>query len=285
MNNGIQLRDRRLELQGRPLLMGILNVTPDSFSDGGNSLDAAAAVQNGLKMIADGADIVDVGGESTRPGSAAVPEDLEIDRVVPVVIALKKELPQIVLSVDTRKSRVAAAALEAGADIVNDVSGLTYDPALADVTAKYRAALVLMHMRGNPATMQSPECLIYHDVVREVAEFLRQATEQAIAAGVERAKIIWDPGIGFAKDLNLNLELLGRIAELHADGYPLLVGPSRKAFIGKLLNRAEPQQRDWGTAGAACHLAAAGVQIIRVHEVSAIRDALTVFTACRSGEK
>jgi len=284
MTNTIILRDRSLVLPGRPLLMGILNVTPDSFSDGGSHQSVAAAVDHAQKMVDAGAEIIDIGGESTRPGSQTVPIEQEIERVAPTVAALKQHLPQVVISVDTRKSQVAAAALEAGAEIVNDVSGLTYDPALAAITAAHQATLALMHMRGTPSTMQQPENLVYGDMIMEITEFLRRASGLALAAGIKKEQIIWDPGLGFSKDLQQNLTLLRRITEFHAEGYPLLVGPSRKSFIGALLHRPEPTGRDWGTAGVACHLASAGVQIIRVHNVAAIADALTVFSACRQGE-
>ena len=285
MNTGLRLRDRDLTfVPGQPVLMGIVNVTPDSFSDGGQFERLPDAVRHGLALADAGAGILDVGGESTRPGSQEVPVQTVIDRVVPVIAELKKHRYDLIVSVDTRKAEVARAALQAGADLVNDVSGLTYEPALAAVTAEYRAALVLMHMRGTPATMQKAEHLVYGDIIAEVRNFLQQATDLALAAGVPANGIVWDPGLGFAKDREQNLELLQRLKELRKAGYPLLVGPSRKTFIGQLLNRPEPADRDWGTAGAVCRLAELQVEIIRVHNVAAMHDALTVFAAGRRRE-
>lgn len=281
MTGGIQLRDRFLACPGRPLLMGILNVTPDSFSDGGENYTVESAVRNALKMREAGAEIIDIGGESTRPGAATISDEEEIARVVPVIAALKQRAPDIVLSIDTRKAAVAEATLAAGAELVNDVSGLSYEPALADVAAKFHAGLILMHMRGTPETMQEPANLVYDDVVGDVSFYLRRATALAIAAGVAPGMIVWDPGIGFSKDMEGNLTLLGRISALQTDGYPLLVGPSRKSFIGKLLDLPDPKTRTAGTVGAACWLASAGVTVLRVHDVAAVREALTVFEACR----
>ncbi|MDD3119393.1 MAG: dihydropteroate synthase [Victivallales bacterium] len=281
MAKGIKFGERQLDCS-QTRIMGILNVTPDSFSDGGSYADPAAAVTAARQMLADGADIIDIGGESTRPGAPEVTEATEIARVVPVIRQLRQEVPACVISIDTRKSHVAAAALDAGADIVNDVSGLAWDPELAAVTAHYGAGLVLMHMRGRPEDMQSPDFLVYDDVVKEVATFLACATARAMAAGVAAANIIWDPGLGFAKNLSGNLELLRRIDQLAAYGYPLLVGPSRKRFIGEMLHESEPQRRDWGTGGVTAYLAFHGVELVRVHNVAAMKQLLLLLQACRS---
>jgi dihydropteroate synthase len=259
----------------RTLVMGILNVTPDSFSDGGEFFDPDAAVRHGIRLVADGADLVDVGGESTRPGSDPVTEDEERSRIVPVIARLAAELPETPISVDTRKAAVAAAALEAGATIVNDVSG-GRDPAMFELVRERGAAIVLMHMRGEPRSMQEdPE---YADVVGEVHEYLRERIEAAEFAGIEPERVAVDPGIGFGKRLEHNLELLRRVDAFLDLGRPVLVGPSRKRFIGAILDLSEDRRVE-GTVGAAAWLAGRGVHVLRVHDVLEVVRAVRVVEA------
>ncbi len=264
----------------RARLMGIVNVTPDSFSDGGEYNKPEQAVRHALGLLDNGADIIDIGGESTRPGADLIPDQDEIERVVPVISGLKAASPDCVISIDTRKYAVAEAALRAGADIINDVSGLQYSPQLAELPVEYKAKLVLMHMRGTPDDMQSPENLVYDDVVAETLDFLKDAAAKAMSSGVAREDIIIDPGIGFSKTTEQNFELLGRIDEFVASGFEVLVGPSRKSFIGKTLGVDDPGGRVFGTAGAVAYLAQAGVGIIRVHDVPEMRQMLDIFERC-----
>ncbi|MBN2641797.1 MAG: dihydropteroate synthase [Victivallales bacterium] len=285
MSGIIKFLDRSLDLSGRTGIMGILNVTPDSFSDGGNYFNASPAVERALEMLEDGADIIDVGGESTRPGADEIPVLEEIRRVVPVIEGIRIGAPGAVISVDTRKSEVARAALDAGADIINDVSGLSFCADMAEVAAKSGAGLIIMHMRGTPQTMQLDEFLKYDDVVEDVSSALQEASRRAEKAGVAADKIIWDPGIGFSKDLEQNLSLLGNIDKLRKYGYAVLGGTSRKAFIGKLLEEAEPQHRVWGTAGSVAWMATLNVELIRVHDVKEMKQLLCVFDACRKSRR
>jgi dihydropteroate synthase len=273
-------RDRSLSLGERTLVMGIVNVTPDSFSDGGAFDDAAAAVKHGLRLLEEGADLLDVGGESTRPGSDPVAEAEECDRVVPVIDGLRREAPEALLSVDTRKSAVAAAALGAGADVVNDVSAGA-DPAMLEAVAAADAGMVLMHMRGDPKTMQ--EAPSYEDVVAEVRAFLSGRVEAAVAAGVERDRLAVDPGIGFGKDLGHNLELLRSIGSLRGIGVPVVVGASRKRFVGELSGVGDPSDRLEGSIAAAVWCATQGVEVVRVHDVAATARALRVVDAIARG--
>jgi dihydropteroate synthase len=249
--------------------MGILNVTPDSFSDGGRFIDAGAAVSHALRMEDQGADIIDIGAESTRPGAPLVSSDEELQRLLPVLEALAGRI-QVPISIDTWKAPVAEAALSAGAEIINDVSGLTFDPSLAQVVAKQRAGLVLMHTRGTPATMQ--EDTGYQDLLGEIADFLQTSLQTALAAGSSPEQLVLDPGIGFGKDLAGNLEILRRLPELAGLGYPLLVGTSRKRFIGTILQQERPENRLFGTAATMAMAVAHGAQVLRVHDVQAMRD-------------
>jgi len=258
--------DRAFDVSERTLVMGILNVTPDSFSDGGRFEDAEAAVEHGSRLIEDGADIVDVGGESTRPGSDPVPPDEEIGRVRPVIQRLGELHPAVPISIDTRKAEVAAEALDAGATIVNDVSG-GRDPKMFETVRQRDAAMVLMHMRGDPKTMQ--ETPTYEDVVGEVKEYLRERVEAAGFAGIDPERLVIDPGIGFGKDLEHNLELLRGIDGLLDLRRPVLVGPSRKRFIGAVLDLPEGERVE-GTAGTVAWAVARGVQAVRVHDVREI---------------
>ena len=255
--------------------MGILNVTPDSFSDAGKFFTDRAAIDRGAEMIDQGADIVDVGGESTRPGSDPVPADEELRRVIPVVEALAKHRPAVPISIDTRKAEVAAAALEAGATIVNDVSGGS-DPAMFELASEQGAGIVLMHMQGDPKTMQADPT--YDDVVAEVHEYLRERVEAAEFAGVEPDRIVVDPGIGFGKDLDHNLALIRRIDAFLDLGRPLLVGPSRKRFLGTLLDLPEDQRVE-GTAAAVAWMVSRGAHVVRVHDVQEIVRVVRVVDA------
>lgn len=280
-----RFRGRDLDFEkGSPVLMGIINATLDSFSDGGVNFNPAAAVDSAERMLDDGAAIIDIGGESTRPGAGEVAEAEEVRRVVPVVAELRCRRPDCVISIDTRKSGVARASLEAGADIINDISGLAFSPEMAGLVAEFDAGLVLMHMRGVPATMQSPENLRYENLVEEVILSLETAAEEAMTAGVASENIVIDPGIGFSKTPEQNIELLGRVGRLAETGFPRLLGISRKSFIGWLLNEPDPDKRLAGTIGAALWLAGEGVEILRVHDVRAVSRALKVFYACRKGE-
>ncbi len=259
----------------RTVVMGVLNVTPDSFSDGGRFLSVPDAVRHAVQMAADGADVVDVGGESTRPGANPVPAEEERARVVPVISRLIQEVPELAISVDTRRALVAAAALDAGATIVNDVSS-GWDPAMFGLVRDRRAALVLMHMKGEPKTMQ--EAPSYDDVVGEVRDYLGERLEAAERAGIDPERIAIDPGIGFGKDLAHNLELLRRIDALVELGRPVLVGPSRKRFIGSILDLPEDQRVE-GTIGAVGWAVARGAHIVRVHDVLEVTRAVRVLDA------
>lgn len=255
--------------------MGILNVTPDSFSDGGLFLDPGAALDQAARLTDAGADVIDIGGESTRPGATRVSLQEELDRVIPVVEALASRL-DVILSVDTCKAPVASAALGAGAGMINDVTALRGDDAMVDVVARAGVPVILMHALWPPATMQEdPE---YVDVVDDVAEFLFQQAVWAEARGCEREGILIDPGIGFGKTLEHNLQLLRSATRFLVGGYPVVVGPSRKSFLGELTGRA-PEERLMGTAAAVAVLAAQGVHMIRVHDVDALRDVVRVVDA------
>jgi dihydropteroate synthase len=266
------------ELPGRPLLMGVVNVTPDSFSDGDECTTVAAALDRARRMVAGGADLLDVGGESTRPGAAEVAVEEEIRRVVPVVEALCGEL-RAPVSIDTRKSEVAERSLAAGAAIVNDVSGLQHDTRMAKVVAAAGCGLVGMHMRGTPATMQGRTD--YRDVVAEVRAFLRQMVAQAVAAGVPEENIAVDPGIGFGKTAGQNMEIIRRLGEFAMLGRPLLMGVSRKSFIGKALDIGNPKERMWGTAAAVAICVFRGAHIVRVHDVAEMRQVADMAAAIR----
>lgn len=269
-----------VELAGECLLVGVVNVTPDSFSDGGEHATAEQAVAHALELAAQGASWLDIGGESTRPGAAPVPAAEEMRRVVPVIEALRPRT-EAILSVDTMKAAVARAALAAGAQVVNDVSGLQADAEMARVLAETGAGCVLMHMRGTPQTMRS--LAVYGDVVREVREELARCLEAAIArSGLSPDHFVLDPGIGFAKTAEHSLALMAHLEDLRRDlGRPLLVGPSRKSFIGQVLDQPDPRRRRWGTAAAVAVCAMAGVDLVRVHDVAEMRDVARVAAAIR----
>jgi dihydropteroate synthase len=275
----LQTRHGDLDFTRRTLIMGILNVTPDSFFDGGRRDSAVQAIADGVAMAATGADIIDIGGESTRPGAQPVTEAEELARVLPVVRGLRCEIG-LPISIDTYKSNIARAALEAGADIINDISALRFDPAMASLVAAERVPVVLMHMQGTPRTMQAEPR--YADVTREVRDFLAAQLYEVMDAGIARERIILDPGIGFGKTVDHNLQLLRTLPVLAALGQPLLVGVSRKAFIGKILN-LEAADRLEGSIAAAVAAVLAGANILRVHDVSETSRALRVTDAIRFG--
>jgi len=271
----LDIRGRRFLLGPRTWIMGIINVTPDSFSDGGRYFDTERAIARGLELAADGADILDVGGESTRPGSLPVPEAEELRRVVPVIGALRKRTTCL-LSVDTTKAAVARAALDSGADIVNDTSAFRFDPAMPGEVARSGAGVILMHMQGTPLTMQlSPR---YGDLLDEIRAFLGERIRMAEAAGIPRERIVVDPGIGFGKTFEDNLALLRRQEVFHELGRPLLLGFSRKAFLGRLLG-LPPEERLEGTIAAAVLSVERGAHILRVHDVGPVVRAVRAAEA------
>ncbi|MGC8203883.1 dihydropteroate synthase [Aliiroseovarius sp. PTFE2010] len=266
---------------GRPHLMGILNVTPDSFSDGGQFTDLDTTIAHARQMVADGAAILDVGGESTRPGADFVPADEEIARTAPVIQALGKAM-SVPVSIDTRKAQVAARAITSGAKIVNDVSALSYDPDMGTACAKAQVPVCLMHAQGDPKTMQ--DAPTYDDVLLDVYDYLAARIALAEEAGINRANICVDPGIGFGKTLAHNLELLSRISLFHSLGCPVLLGASRKRFIGTLTGVKQAASRMPGSVGVALAAASQGVQIIRVHDIPQTYQALTTWRAATVGK-
>jgi dihydropteroate synthase len=263
----------------RPVLVGILNATPDSFSDGGMHLDPGRAAAAATEMVANGAGALDLGAESSRPGSLPIPADEEWGRLAPVLRAVRRAVP-VPLSIDTTKAAVAERALDEGADIVNDISAGRFDPALLPLCATAGVPLVLMHMQGTPATMQDAPC--YGDVITEVTAFLAERARAAVEAGVAADAIVVDPGIGFGKTVEHNCALLARLDLLAALGYPLFVGVSRKGFIGRLLGGREAGERLFGTAAAVALAVARGAHLLRVHDVAAMRDVVAVATSVTS---
>jgi len=268
-----QLPKRRIEFSGQPALMGIVNVTPDSFSDGGQFDNTAAAVKHALQLADDGAAILDIGGESTRPYAAEVSTQEELNRVIPVIEQLAKKTT-VPISIDTSSAVVARAAIDAGAEIINDVTGLTNDSEMPDVAARTNVGVCAMHMQGTPQTMQdNPQ---YDDVVTEIHEYLQSRLDQLIEQGIEQSRICLDPGIGFGKSHQHNLQLLKSCHQFHTLGAPLLVGHSRKGFIAHVLDDRECE-RTSGTIGTSIALATQGVQVLRVHDVAEVQRALTMF--------
>ena len=265
----LKLRSQTLVLGERTLIMGVLNVTPDSFSDGGKYDQPEIAIEHALALELAGADLLDIGGESTRPGSEETSASQELDRILPVLEGLRGRL-KIPVSVDTRRSTVAELALRTDAEIINDVSGLRSDARIAEVASKYGVPLILMHMRGEPRTMQHGP--FARDVMKDVAQGLRDSVAKARKAGVAKSQIILDPGIGFGKSYSQNYELLQKLPQLAALGYPLLVGTSRKGFLGATLARdgkpAPPEERIWGTAATITASILGGAHIVRVHDVA-----------------
>lgn len=276
------IRKPRARLAGmaldRPRIMGIVNVTPDSFSDGGRYMDAAAAIAHGVDLAEAGADILDIGGESTRPGSDATTVQEELRRVISVIEGLSDKVDAL-LSIDTRKPEVMRQAVAAGADIINDISALSFSPASLETAADLQVPVVLMHAQGDPRTMQDNPT--YDDVLLDVFDYLEARVEAAIAAGIPRDRLIVDPGIGFGKTLDHNLALLAGQSLLHGLGVPILIGASRKRFIGTLSGVEAAADRVHGSVGAALQSVSQGAQIVRVHDVAATRQALAVWYACQ----
>ena len=271
-----KLRTKTLALPKRPLLMGIVNVTPDSFSDGGEFFNPEKAVEHALRLVEQGADIVDIGGESTRPYSDPVSLWDEIDRVLPVVLLLAAQT-DVPLSIDTSKAAVAQACIDAGAEIINDVTGLEGDPEMVAVAAETGAGVCAMHMQGTPRTMQDDPR--YEDVVENILSYLRNRRDALVAAGIDAARICLDPGVGFGKTHQHNLTLLAGCGRFHTLNCPVLVGHSRKGFLGKVL-RDKNSDRTAATIGVSLALAGQGVQILRVHDVRPVRDALLLYEVC-----
>jgi len=270
------LSDRILTMDRRPLVMGIVNVTPDSFSDGGEHATAESAIAHGLQLVRDGADLLDIGGESTRPGAEPVPLEEELRRVVPVVEGLAARIT-VPLSVDTSKAEVARRCLAAGARIINDVTALAGDPDMPAVVRQHACGVILMHMQGTPQTMQhAPQ---YEDVVSEIGHFFEERLKTARAGGIPDESIVLDPGIGFGKKGKHNLEILARLAEFQRLGRPLCLGVSRKAFIGQILQRPVDQRLAGSLAALLFAQSQNAVQIVRVHDVRETRDAVEVFAA------
>lgn len=269
-----------------PHVMGILNVNSDSFSDGSAYLNPEKAVSHGIQMLHDGAAILDIGAESTRPGAKELPASLEIQRLLPVIRGVLDLEPDALISVDTRKAEVADAVLSAGAAVINDVSGLAFDSdRIAEVVARHGAGLILMHMRGIPETMQNAENLMYQDLLGEITEFLCHARERAERLGVPRESILFDPGIGFSKDGNQNLTLIRAVDAFHDCGAQVLYGVSRKSFIGSICGRPHPLDRDFGTAGILACLTAQNADFLRVHNVRGAIDVIKMFDVCAKKKK
>lgn len=277
----LRCRDRAVALSGTPRIMGILNVTPDSFSDGGRFTTPDRAVEQGERMAAEGADIIDVGGESTRPGAAPVPEEAELARVVPVVRALARRTAAL-LSIDTTKAEVARCAISEGAHIINDTSAMADDPAMARVVADSGCAVVLMHRRGRPQTMQRNP--VYRSLFDEILDSIGASVGAAETAGVAGDRILIDPGIGFGKRLCDNLALHRHLGDLRNLGKPILFGPSRKSFLGTITER-DPADRVAGTAASVAMAVLGGAHVVRVHDVAQMRDAVRVAAAIGGGEE
>ena len=272
----LTIRGHTFEWGTRTYLMGVLNVTPDSFSDGGEFNTPNTALAQAQQLVAAGADIIDIGGQSTRPGAVEVSLEEELERVLSVLQLLRPEI-SVPISVDTTRAAVAKAAVAAGADIINDISGATFDPEMLSTVAFLGVPIVLMHLRGTPQTMQ--QLTDYQDLIGEIYQFLESRIANAIASGISSAQIIIDPGIGFAKKYNQSLEIIRRLSVFHSLNCPILVGVSRKSFIGHILNQPDPKARVWGTAAACCGAIAGGADILRVHDVKEIRDVCRVADA------
>jgi dihydropteroate synthase len=267
---------REIHLGNRALIMGILNVTPDSFSDGGLFYSQQQAIEHGLQMAAEGADIIDIGGESTRPGSESVPANVELKRVLPVIDGLVKKI-KIPISIDTKKAQVARRAIDAGAEIINDISALNNDKEMAKTVKATRAAAILMHMRGKPKNMQQGN-LIYADLMGEIIAYLKKSSDKAIKAGVDKECLVIDPGIGFGKTPEDNYRIIRNLSELKVLGLPIMLGTSRKSFIGKLTG-GEPRERVEGTAATVAAAIINGCNIVRVHDVAAMKKVASVADA------
>ena len=276
----ITIRNKSFEWGKRTYLMGVLNVTPDSFSDGGDYYTIESALAQAENMVKSGVDIIDIGGQSTRPGAAEISLEEEIDRVIPVVQILRQKAEifgSVPISVDTTRAQVAKAAVEAGADIINDISGATFDSEMLSTVAQLKVPIILMHIRGTPQTMQ--KLTDYRDLIGEIREFLESRIAEAVAAGIDKSHIILDPGIGFAKNYSQNLEILQQLAKFRGLDCPILVGVSRKSFIGHILNQPLAKQRIWGTAAACTGAIANSADILRVHDVREMYDVCLVADA------
>ena len=276
----ITIRNKSFEWGKRTYLMGVLNVTPDSFSDGGDYYTIESALAQAENMVKSGVDIIDIGGQSTRPGAAEISLEEEIDRVIPVVEILRQKAEifgSVPISVDTTRAQVAKPAVEAGADIINDISGATFDSEMLSTVAQLKVPIILMHIRGTPQTMQ--KLTDYRDLIGEIREFLESRIAEAVAAGIEKSHIILDPGIGFAKNYSQNLEILQQLAKFRGLDCPILVGVSRKSFIGHILNQPLAKQRIWGTAAACTGAIANSADILRVHDVREMHDVCLVADA------
>jgi dihydropteroate synthase len=276
----ITIRNKAFEWGKRTYLMGVLNVTPDSFSDGGNYSTIESALAQAENMVKSGVDIIDIGGQSTRPGAAEISLEEEIDRVIPVVQILRQKAEifgSVPISVDTSRAQVAKAAVDAGADIINDISGATFDSEMLSTVAHLKVPIILMHIRGTPQTMQ--KLTDYRDLIGQIREFLESRIAEAVAAGIDKSHIILDPGIGFAKNYSQNLEILQQLAKFRGLDCPILVGVSRKSFIGHILNQPLAKQRIWGTAAACTGAIANSADILRVHDVREMYDVCLVADA------
>ncbi|WP_377476801.1 MAG: dihydropteroate synthase [Microcoleus anatoxicus] len=274
------IRNKSFEWGKRTYLMGVLNITPDSFSDGGDFNTIKSALMQAENMVKSGVDIIDIGGQSTRPGAAEISLTEELNRVVPVVEMLRQNadiFADTPISVDTTRAQVAKAAVEAGADIINDISAATFDSEMLSTVAKLAVPIILMHLRGTPQTMQT--LTDYRDLIGEIGEFLQSRIAAAAAAGIDKSQIIIDPGIGFAKTYSQNLEILRELPKFRSLDCPILVGVSRKSFIGKILNQPEAKQRVWGTAAACTGAIANSADILRVHDVREMHDVCQVADA------
>jgi dihydropteroate synthase len=276
MSENLTIRDRSFVWGQRTYIMGILNVTPDSFSDGGKFNTTSAALTQAQAMVAAGADIIDIGGQSTRPGAEQISLQAELDRVLSV-LELLRPLVDVPISVDTTRAEVAKAAIIAGADIVNDISAGTFDPQMLPTVASLNVPIVLMHIRGNPQNMQ--KLTDYEDLITDIYNFLSEKITDATLAGIDKNKIIIDPGIGFAKNHQQNLEIFRHLRSLKTLNSPILVGASRKSFIGNILNQPDPQARVWGTAAACCAAIFNGADILRVHDVQEMQEVTLVADA------
>lgn len=270
----LKIRNKVFDWKKGPYFMGILNVTPDSFSDGGKYYNVSSALQRAKELIEEGADIIDIGGESTRPFSEPVPEEEEIKRVIPVIKAIRNEFPDIPISIDTYKAKVAELALKSGADIVNDISALRLDPEMIKVIKDFQCPVIIMHMKGTPKTMQINP--VYQNVVEEIKKFLEERISFLVDNGINFENIIIDPGIGFGKKLEHNLAILKNLESFHSLNRPILIGHSRKSFIGEITNRSV-SQREGGTVGVSLFCFLKGVNILRVHKVNLNKDAIILF--------
>jgi len=272
----LNIRGHNFNWGDRTYIMGVLNVTPDSFSDGGQFQTVAAAISQAVRMVAAGVDLIDLGGESTKPGAIPVDEQTELARVMPIIEAMRQhpDTREIPISIDTTKSAVARSAIQAGADLVNDVSGGKYDPQMLSTVGGMGVPYIMMHMRGTPQTMQ--QMTDYTDVVGEILAFFQIQIERASECGIDRSNMIIDPGIGFAKTYQQNIELVRQLDRFEILDLPLLVGVSRKSFIGKILDQPDPNRRLWGTAAACCAAINRGVDILRVHDVAEMVDVCRV---------